>query len=328
MTGFGVMQIAIGVAVDQSLPMVRDPEYAYREHLLHDRLAEQPGVPLVLFIGSSRVEFGVHCQTIMETARTRSLAFNCGIQGAGLFLEEVCLNRLIASGIRPDIVFVEIMIPYLDARLPDQRTFEAARLSASEVSRLRPTIQSFRGPFRKWAAGRLLPLNRHQAELCWTLALDRPRDGLQRDLRDFDPHGWLPADFPPEKRPAMTHLAHEKLDELYREFQLSDEQEERLSGIIAECQHDGARVALLICPEGSEFRQLQSPEMQKAVPEMLSRLQKKYDVPLIDARDWMDDDQFYDMHHLHPAGARKFSARLAREGVEPLLESMRTTARR
>jgi hypothetical protein len=43
-------------------------------------------------------------------------------------------------------------------------------------------------------------------------------------------------------------------------------------------------------------------------------------VPLIDARDWVDDDGFWDGHHMLPAGAAQFTHRFEREALQPLVK--------
>ena len=47
----------------------------------------------------------------------------------------------------------------------------------------------------------------------------------------------------------------------------------------------------------------------------LQELCAEFDVPLIDARDWIEDAHFTDSHHLLRRGAEIFSERLAREEI-------------
>jgi hypothetical protein len=43
-------------------------------------------------------------------------------------------------------------------------------------------------------------------------------------------------------------------------------------------------------------------------------------VPVVDARTWLDDDDFTDSHHPLQRGAEKFTRRLGRELLEPLVQ--------
>lgn len=321
LAGVALIQLALGLAVDQRLTEVRDPEYAHRERLLLDRRAESPDAPLLLVLGSSRVQMGLDAATLGAESGGRWLAFNFGIAGAGPSAQEMCLDRLRETGTRPDVVLIEVMPAFFDASLPDQKVFDGARLSAGELSTVPLPGWPERRILRKWALGRVAPLNRHQAEYRQFVALDQRSDGRPDTyaLIFTDEHGWMPCNPPPDEQEARTRLAFSQYAPVYQNYRPSAAQEERLGRLIEACRRDGARVGLLLCPEGSTFRRLASPAMRESTAAMLERLKAKYGVAVIDARDWMEDGFFYDMHHLLPDGAREFSRRLAKEGVAPLL---------
>jgi hypothetical protein len=48
-------------------------------------------------------------------------------------------------------------------------------------------------------------------------------------------------------------------------------------------------------------------------------LTRKYGTPVINARDWLGEDDFLDSHHLLVEAAGKFTHRLAEEALLPLL---------
>ena len=54
----------------------------------------------------------------------------------------------------------------------------------------------------------------------------------------------------------------------------------------------------------------------------LHSVSERWGVPLIDARDWLGDDAFYDSHHLLPRGAAAFTERFERESLPPLLRNL------
>src|SRR5262245_8761291 len=54
LAGFTLCQVVLAVAIDCWLGAVRDPEFAGKLERLQARLAEAPGRPLVLMLGSSR----------------------------------------------------------------------------------------------------------------------------------------------------------------------------------------------------------------------------------------------------------------------------------
>ena len=83
---------------------------------------------------------------------------------------------------------------------------------------------------------------------------------------------------------------------------------------------NGVKAALVLMPEGSAFRARYNPEVWRQIKDFLDALSRTYDAPLINAREWIEDDGFFDSHHLIIPGAITLARRLSREGVLPLLQ--------
>ena len=321
---FVFIQLALGFAIDVSLPQVRDPEFVHREKLLQASMAREPEKTFVVAIGSSRVFNGLDAATATETLNGGAVVFNFGIPASGPFMERITLERLRRLAGKPDVLLIEMLPALLNGtRTPrDQSELDGARLSAAELTKNRPSWAALSGPIRKWLTARALPVYRHQAELRSLLPIDPNRDGekLHDDLRSVDPFGWQPRSFPVDRREGLKGLAHRQYDASYRDFRLDDTQVAHLEELLSRCERDGIRTALILMPEGSEFRRLYSPEMNAAIEAVLAHFRERFGAPIIDARSWMDDSHFYDMHHLLPEGAREFSAKLAKEGIAPILK--------
>ncbi len=317
-----VMQLALGSIIDVALPAVRDPEYAYREKLLQERLLEEGNKPTVMVLGSSRVENGFDAVTAAVALDCRALVFNFGIPTSGPLLEKVWLDRLKAHGIKPDMLLIEVIPANFNATHtpPDLQSLDGARLSARELTRFSTQLKSTPDSIGRWAIGRLLPTYRHQAELRELLAVDEHARGerLDAELVATDHFGWRPRCAPMDFA-MLKRMAHSQYDACFRDFRLSAEQVRQLRQDIALCRKHGIKTELLLMPEGSEFRKLYTPEMSTAIDGMLAAIHEEFHVPIVDARDWMDDDCFCDMHHLVAEGAQLFSARLAREALAPML---------
>jgi hypothetical protein len=73
-------------------------------------------------------------------------------------------------------------------------------------------------------------------------------------------------------------------------------------------------------PEGKAFRRLYPPEAWSQIESLTLALSREFEAPVINAREWMRDDDFSDAHHLLDEGAARFTDRLGREGVQPLLQ--------
>jgi hypothetical protein len=66
-------------------------------------------------------------------------------------------------------------------------------------------------------------------------------------------------------------------------------------------------------PEGSEFRSWYPSSVMAEIRIALERLSRAHGVPLVDAREWVSDDDFSDSHHLLSRGAAVFSERFEPE---------------
>jgi hypothetical protein len=318
LAAFAVSQLLLSAWVERT-PDVRDPEYVILRDRLRARIAERPGKPVVVFLGSSRVMYGFD----PEFAGDDSTAlFNFGVAGGGSFIQGVFYDRLTADGIRPDVLFVEVMPAFYNSagvRMLDTSMLDGARLTAGECSDLLGSAERPNGPLRRWAQARALPIHRHQAELRDRTGLDAPRGGATPGwLR----HGIGPSGFRAKspalaERAELTALAHKQYDPFYTDFRLAEKMYARLLATIRRAQDNGVRVVLVVMPEGTEFRRLYSPAATAGVDALLKRLREETGAPLVDTRDWLPDDAFYDQHHTTPEGAAAFGTRF-RHDVLPL----------
>jgi len=324
-------QIALGTLIDVGLPEVRDPEYAHREHLLIEQTRQRDGRPLVVVLGSSRVQNGFDAEAAMTATNQQARMFNFGIPTSGPYLERVWLDRLLAKGMKPDLLLIEVLPMHYNARRspPDLRGLDGARLSVGEMAKMPKTVESVMGPCRRWLVGRVIPSHRHQAELRERLGIDADAPRLPRHdaSQMIDAFGFQPRTFPPEQAARLRRLSHVQYDSCYSEFELSVPQAKQLHASLELCRANGIRPAILLAPEGSEFRELVTPAMEQATQRMLTECRERYGAVVIDARAWMLDPEFFDMHHLTPWGARLFSERLAREAIVPMLSGFANAAK-
>jgi hypothetical protein len=323
--GFAVCQLALAVAVDCWLDAVRDPEFAYKLQRLQALRAEAPDRPLVLVLGTSRTNLGLHADLLSKSDRD-PLVFNFGIAGAGPLTQAVTLRRLLDAGIRPDLLYLEIMPALLSERLGgpvEESLLDTARLRWDEVGRSWPNWRSVRRCLGNWALGRLLPVYRHQAELrelVDNLLVGQPR---LTPPAAISAHGWWPhyLRISPEEQQVMTDLARRQYAEALAQPQLAPEPLKALEELLELCRREQLAVALVLMPEGSDFRALHQPQARAPFEALLRRLEQDWQVPIVDARCWVQDSGFWDTHHLLPTGARAFTRRFGRESIRPLLQA-------
>jgi hypothetical protein len=115
----------------------------------------------------------------------------------------------------------------------------------------------------------------------------------------------------PAERARGVAAARAEYRAVLQTFAVGAGPERFLRANLAECRAVGVPVALLLMPESEEFRAWYPPAAERGVAAFLDRLKADCNVPVIDARAWVDDADFWDGHHLLPGGAAAFSGRLA-----------------
>src|SRR5437879_6547471 len=120
---FAALEAGLTVVVELWFPQLRDPYYTYKVARLRQRLghagpaaADRPRPTVVVLVGSSRAADGLR-GALAEADLGRALGrpvvlFNLGIPGDNPVNELLNLERLLADGVRPDLLLVEV-VPYM-----------------------------------------------------------------------------------------------------------------------------------------------------------------------------------------------------------------------
>jgi hypothetical protein len=320
---FVLLQLLLGWRLESGSAGRRDPDYALKEERLRALLPRRPGRPLVVALGSSRTLLG------LAAARVRpALVFNFGLTGAGPLLERLCLTRLLAAGIRPDFVLVEVLPALLhqaDASPVEEDWLDGSRLRLDELAALWPDHSHPSRLLGAWGRSRLLPCYRDRAGLGAGLGFKVPTAVALAE--GLDSHGWY--QYPASRAPAANHRRRLQMARAqYVSDNPAGNDRLRLAGgpawalraLLARCRDEGIPAALLLMPEGSEFQGFLAAPVRAGLDAFLIELARSERVPLIDARNWVGDAGFWDGHHLLPEGAVTFTRRLEREVLPPLLE--------
>lgn len=331
--GFALCQVILAVAIDGWLGAVRDPEYASKLARLKARRAEFPDRPLVLLLGSSRTAYGIDANSLSaNVSAPRPLAFNFGLMGGGAMLQELTLRRLLAEGIRPDLLFVEVMPALLvkhGGRVLEEKMLDGARLCLREMLRLRRGYREPRRVVSSWFLGRLLPCYRHQAEVRGELGLEPPDAATNPNNPSLvDEYGWRARtdEITAAYRQKTTEMALSQYEAFCGSGRIARQPVQALEGLLGLCRREGIPAALVLMPEGKPFRALYSAEAWAACAGLLERLNQRWGVKVIDARTWVEDRGFWDAHHMLPPGAWQFTERFGREALQPALQELRPGA--
>ncbi|MHB1422150.1 MAG: hypothetical protein ACYC3I_02915 [Gemmataceae bacterium] len=344
---FVCIQAALSIYLNSRRPELRDPAFGLRLLTLQKRLAETPGAPLVLLLGSSRTMNGLspsHMGLALDEISPTPLVYNFALPGSGSVRELLAFRRLRAAGIKPDYLLIESW-PVL---WPEDGAFAERHLIADDelcwtdltvLSRYLPGKLDF---FAHALKGNLVPLMAYRSRLLHAGArflLPREQDrGLAQEDDDWtsaDETGWLPYRKIPADRAAQLREVQKGLlvaAPLLNPLRISTDSDHALRELLDECRAAGIKTALFLVPEHSVCRGWYTTEAHAIVDNYLSQISAEYTSPVIDMRDWAPDEHFADFCHLAPWGAGPFSQRFAREvlyrwlGGKPLTHETLLTA--
>jgi hypothetical protein len=319
------LHLFLGLGVDQFWPEVRDPEYLLLRDRLAARRAEAPGRPLVLLMGSSRTQMGLRADRLCGSVGGNApLVFNFGVPGSGPMLQRVVLRRLLDDGLRPDLVFLEVMPMSLGLGggvATEERFLDPARLDAAEATGLLPYYHQPHRLARQWVTARLVPTHRHQADLQAAIGLKAEAvTAREATARVINSHGWRPRPAPtsPDELESNLRFALDQYRETLGARQPASRSLRALRDLLALCRQEGIPAVIFFPPESSTFRN-RSRAGRPAIESQLRRLAREFAVPIHDASSWVGDHGFWDGHHLSVIGAEQFTARFGREALDAAL---------
>jgi hypothetical protein len=325
-------QTLIIIAMESFRPEICDPEYGLRLHLLRARLAENPNSRLICAIGSSRVGQGLRPDQMFAATtpeQGRPVVFNLARSGAGPALELVYLRRLLDDGIRPDWLLIEIWPPYLTNVIggwAEEDPISANRLQWRDLK----SVTRFHGQFRhlqkQWFISRINPWGDQKSIL---LSLYGRGFLAHQDRRDA---GWRTLDswgclagtkfFPEadqEARKKRFGSGHEILKPALEHFEIATKPDRALRQLLESCALEGISPILLFLPESAECQSWYPPAANQKIASYMDQLALEYNVPIVDARNWIADSRFLDGYHPSWKGAAEFSVTLEQKVIQPLL---------
>jgi hypothetical protein len=328
---FVLGQAVLGMWLQRRHPEMCDPTFELRYQRLQQRLAEAPGRPLVLVLGSSRPATGL-CPSALADGQSAAVVFNFATLGGGPVRELLTYRRLLARGVHTDLLLVEVWPAFWLQGCPnlEQRQLFHGDLHFCDVPVLAHLYGQGWESFTQVCEQALTPILHHRLEALHAYApflLERNTGADQQANRlqwaSLDGWGWLPVQWgraPPDAFAAGLEEARKATQPSLAGFQWAPEVDWTVRRLLTACRQQRTRVAFFLMPEHSALRSWYTPRTHAVVRAYLRRLEEEFGTPVVDTRDWMADDDFVDYCHLLPAGAREFSARFGREVLPPLLQ--------
>jgi hypothetical protein len=332
---FVLSQLVISIYLDKRRLETRDPLYGCRLNNLRARLAEAPNAPLFLILGSSRVKYSIrpNAMKIHIYGTSQPIVYNFGLNGMGAIRELMYFQRLMADGIRPKWLLLEVWPPLW----AECGYFSESRMVQGEddlhwfdTPLLWRYFRRDRDVLRLALRRNLLPISQHRTSLLASsirgLLSIEERDELCRtaiNCLPADSGGWFPLPWEtttPEAKHRALLDGEEKVKPLLQPVRIAPNSDSALRELLSQCRRDGIKTALILLPEPSRTRDWYTPQARTVVCDYLTGLQRDFSVPIVDTRMWAPDDEFSDSCHMNQKGVPTFSERLGREVVQPLLD--------
>lgn len=318
--------VGLSAAVETVQPQWRDPEFGHRLRLLKQAAAKAPNRPLVLVLGTSRVQHAVNPAAMGFADEPGSpWAFNFGQSASPPLKVLLTLLRLLDAEVRPAAVVVEVLPVWLATNGPAEEQFagKAARLSAADLDHLAPYCHDPESLRRPWRAARMNPWYAQRFVLMshwlprwvpWAVRVDFQWDTLAAD-------GFIPfphANPSPELRATATDHARREYSQAFASFRPGEASVRALRDLVARCRAEGVPVAFAVPPVSPVFRAWFRPRAWAAADACLHDLARELGVPVFTPPDF-PDEAFVDGHHMLPAAAARYSRWLAEAHLKPWL---------
>jgi hypothetical protein len=326
---FACFQLSLDFLMDRWQPELRDPEYGYKLLQLRERLAAEPGRSLTVVVGSSRAALGFRPDVIPACwpgSSSPPLVFNLALTGSGPILELLCLHRLLAVGIRPQRVIVEVLAPLLhqEEGWGEINWLNINRLGWDDFRLMRRYTDQPGFLTRRWCRSRLTPCFSHRFAVMSRYAAGwLPWDSRQDGWCGMDLSGWVsavPAAVNAAEYRRGLEFARKQYAPALEHYRITEKPDRALRELLALCREERIAVVLMLMPEGGDFRSWYTPDARSQIDRYVAELSQHFDAHLVDARTWLADSAFWDGHHLLANGAVAFTERFTREALYPLVE--------
>ena len=330
---FCATQIGFLAVIERWDPGLVDAEYGTRLEYFGTRRRQYPRRKSIAVLGSSRIGNGFDSD--YATARSyigkdqeSPIVANMSMTGGTSVWQYLALRRLIDHGLKPDAVIIEVLPMTLVSDqqfFADKYHFPTHRLRWRDVRSLAAIMpgQASRHAWEWVANNAVFPLHSHRFSLIGLFApawqIDQLGDNSQPGVwrRIMSPTGWIPfgTENPtPEQRLQAEEVARKAYAAHGTASSISSHAVATYEAMVACCREQGIEVrAVVMMPESEMFRGLYGPALQREVRRFAESITHEHGVPVVDAREWIPADQFWDGHHLLVTGARAFTDRVCTE---------------
>jgi hypothetical protein len=332
---FAGVQLGASVLCDYRWPQLRFPHYY--EVMARFDAVETP--PNVLFLGSSRTMCAVDEERVTAVVRARTgndlvQCFNAGVPSADCVVQERVLRDLLARGVRPRYVLIELCPECVNQRIGWLSLYTVQFLRWDDTP-LYFTDLVVTNNILRFASSRFVPLYVYRKQIRQRLAARAARWRVGRltaksvlQLGDATPwhigqyqEGLAAKLIAEHIEPSKATSADVRMAQrsVYR-YHPGGNAAAALERLLDCCREHGIEPVLLGVPLSSAHRSVYTPAIESAFQEYLAQIERKYGCRYLDYRTALEDAQFLDHHHARAEGGAWFSERIATEVLAPLLQ--------
>ena len=300
-------------------PQMRDPEYGRKLLRLQARVAEHADRPLVVVLGSSRISMGLRPGSIGDDPQS-PLVFNASLIGSGPLMELMCLRRLLADGVKPSAVVVEVWAPFLfqEGSFREEIRIDVNRVRRDDIPLLSKYYLKPDELANKSLWAHIAPAFTHRFYFVSQVMPGWLPFNLRRDssFSGMDQWGWLPGhgdDLTQDRRDLSFSKTIEYYAAILAQWRCGPDADKALHELLTLLADEQIPTTLLIMPESSKLRAMYSEQSLRESDAYLNGLATQYHLPLIDTRTWADDARLPDGFHLTREGANEYTTRFHRE---------------
>jgi len=246
------------------------------------------------------------------------LPFNFSHHGSGPRLNLMQMHRLLRDGVEPGWLVIELV--------PSHVRYEgntATLASANDLPVLLPYMNK-RKLLVEFGRLRTNAVYRNRTGFLRTFAPDfatkaGPGDDIYLGPLGDDAILSRPGAHPEAKKEQQYELIKSMYAYQMQDLQFDPQLVDATRALLQLCRDRHIPAVLLMAPEDNRFRSWYGPGVEERIQDFYRGLGEDFGVPIVDARRWCPDEDFLDPHHLMPAGARRFTLRLGKEVLEPLV---------
>lgn len=318
-------------------PEFTDPPYSKRIDLLIKRTPILVDIPEnMVVLGSSRSELGLNAplmeNKIIEQLKHPFVAINFSTMACAQETQLLYWERILRDYKAPSMVIIEVLPAYLNRKIgepgcefneivwPTEKFFyKDLELIEKYASNIRPNIKS------EWLQLSMMAFYKNRSSILNSIAPSLVPKKFVTDLNHIDKHGQLITgieNLSEEQKIKALEITRAQYFNNVQTMDLDSSRTQALRTLLESCRKNKVAAAMLIMPEGPEFRSWYGPGVITQIENHLFALSKEFGVKFFNTHNWMKEFDFKDSHHMFEKSSLQFTRRFTNEKIIPWIQDL------